>query len=318
MKRRQFLTALGGATLAPLAARAQAKVPRIGILLYSRPDAPEVAFRNHLASLGYADGQNVAFDYRIAEGRLERLPGLASELVNAKPDLLFVTGGDIAPHAVKATSTIPIVFVTSNDPARAGLVASLRLPGGNATGVTFLHDEIASKRLELLKEAAPKISQVALLYNPDHVDNEREVAEQAAARLGLRLHPVAARGLDVVSAFQAIEQIGADSIYAVSSRQIAANIPRIVEFATQKRLPLVGGWGAWAQAGGLLSYGPNTGDVVREAAIYVDRILKGAKPADLPVQQPTRFELIVNVRAAKNLGLTIPEAFLLRADRLIE
>jgi putative ABC transport system substrate-binding protein len=324
MRRRDFFAAAGGAAIGwPLAAQAQrsAKIPRLGVLLFSTPqtDPQFESFRRAFDDLKYVDGQNVVFDHRSAEGRPERLPGLAADLVGAKPDVLLAIGGDVAPFAGKATQTIPIVFVMSVDPVQTGMVASLSRPGGNATGVTFLQDELASKRLELLKEAAPSISRVAFLFNPDHVDNEPQVAARAAEKLGLRLHSMPIRTPnELPAALQAIKQAGADALYAVSSRQTVSNIPRIVEFATENRLPLAGGWGAWAQGGGLLSYGPNVGDVVRQAAGYVDKIFKGTKPADLPVQQPTRFELLINLKSAKALGLTIPEAFLLRADRVIE
>lgn len=324
MRRREFI--LSAAMMAagwPLAARAQRvpRIPRLGVLLFSTPqtDPQFASFRQSFGDLNYVDGRNVVFDHRSAEGQPERLAALAAELVGAKPDVLLAIGGDVAPFAGKATQTVPIVFVMSVDPVQSGMVASLGRPGGNATGVTFLQDELASKRLELLKEAAPGISKVAFLFNPDHVDNEPEVAARAAAKLGLRLDawPIRTPG-ELPAALQAIRQSGANALYAVSSRQTVSNIPLIVAFAAENRLPLAGGWGAWAQGGGLLSYGPNVGDVVRQAAGYVDKIFKGAKPADLPVQQPTRFELLVNLKTAKALGLSIPEAFLLRADRVIE
>jgi putative ABC transport system substrate-binding protein len=251
--------------------------------------------------------------------RAERLPGLAADLVRLKPDVLFVIGGDVAPFVSKATQTIPIVFVMSADPLQLGLVANLARPGGNATGFTFLQDELASKRLQLLKEVAPRISRVAFLSNPDHPDNELRVAQRAATTLGVHLEPIEMRGPgDLDGALQAITRASIDALYVVASRQTVASLPRIVDFATKNELPLAGGWGAWAQAGGLLSYGPNVGEIVRNATTYVDKILRGAKPGDLPVQQPTRFELLVNLRSAKSLGLSISESFLLRADMVIE
>jgi putative ABC transport system substrate-binding protein len=268
---------------------------------------------------GYIDGQNISIEYRFAEGKAERLPDLAADLVRLKPDVLFVIGGDVAPFVSKATQTIPIVFVMSADPLKLGLVATLARPGGNATGFTFLQDELASKRLELLKEVAPRISRVAFLSNPDHPDNELRVAQRAATTLDVHLEPIEMRGPgDLDGALQAITKASIDALYVVASRQTVASLPRIVDFATKKEIPLAGGWGAWAQGGGLLSYGPNVGEVVRNAATYVDKIFKGAKPGDLPIQQPTRFELLVNLRSAKALGLSIPESFLLRADKVIE
>jgi len=323
MRRRTFIAILGAAAAWPVAARAQktARMPRLGVLLYSTPqDDPQArALQDGLRDLGYIDGQNVSIEYRFAEGKVERLPDLAADLVRLKPDLLFPIGGDVAPFVSKATRTIPIVFVISADPLQLGLVASLARPGGNATGFTFLQDELASKRLELLKEVAPRISRVAFLSNPDHPDNELRLAQRAATALGVHLQPIEMRGPnDLDGALQAVTQASVDALYVVASRQTVASLPRIVNLATKNELPLAGGWGAWAQAGGLLSYGPNVGEIVRNAASYVDKIFKGGKPGDLPVQQPTRFELIINLRSAKALGLSIPESLLLRADKVLE
>jgi putative tryptophan/tyrosine transport system substrate-binding protein len=323
MRRRTFIAILGAAAAWPVAARAQktARMPRLGVLLYSTPqDDPQArALQDGLRDLGYIDGQNVSIEYRFAEGKVERLPDLAADLVRLKPDLLFPIGGDVAPFVSKATRTIPIVFVISADPLQLGLVASLARPGGNATGFSFLQDELASKRLELLKEVAPRISRVAFLSNPDHPDNELRLAQRAATALGVHLQPIEMRGPnDLDGALQAVTQASVDALYVVASRQTVASLPRIVNFATKNELPLAGGWGAWAQAGGLLSYGPNVGEIVRNAASYVDKIFKGSKPGDLPVQQPTRFELIINLRSAKALGLSIPESLLLRADKVLE
>jgi putative ABC transport system substrate-binding protein len=324
MQRREFLAIVGGAAAAwPLVARAQqpARMPRLGVLLYStqQEDPQARTLQEGLRDLGYIDGQNISIEYRFAEGKAERLPDLAADLVRLKPDVLFPIGGDVAPFVSKATQTIPIVFVMSADPLQLGLVASVARPGGNATGFTFLQDELASKRLELLKEVAPRISRVAFLSNPDHPDNELRVAQRAATALGVHLQPIEMRGPgDLDGALQAITQASADALYVVASRQTVASLPRIVNFAKRNELPLAGGWGAGAQAGGLLSYGPNVGEVVRNAATYVVKIFKGAKPGDLPVQQPTRFELLINLRSAKALGLSIPESLLLRADKVIE
>jgi len=323
MRRREFITLFGSAAVWPFAARAQqsARMPRLGVLLYSTPqeDPQAKSLQQGLRDLGYIDGQNISIEYRFAEGNAERLPDLAADLVRLKPDVLFPIGGDVAPFVSKATQTIPIIFVMSADPLQLGLVASLARPGGNATGFTFLQDELASKRLELLKEVAPRISRVAFLSNPDHPDNELRVAQRAATALGVHLQPIEMRGPhDLDGALQAVTKATVDALYVVASRQTVASIPRIVNYATKNELPLAGGWGAWAQAGGLLSYGPNVGEVVRNAATYVDKLFKGSKPGDLPVQQPTRFELLINLRSARALGLSIPESFLLRADKVIE
>jgi putative ABC transport system substrate-binding protein len=324
MRRREFITLLGGAAASwplPIGAQQAAGRPRLGVLLYTTPkDDPNTeSFLRGMLDLGYVEGKNIDIEYRYAEGRPDRLPELAEELVRLRPDVMFVLGGDVAPFVRKATQTIPIVYAMSADPVQLGLAASLARPGGNATGVTFLQDELAAKRLEVLKEAAPRISRVAFLWNPEHADNELDGAKRAASAHGIQLQPVEVRGTgDLDGAFNAATQAGIDAIYVVSSRHTVANLVRIVDFATKNRLPLAGGWGAWVQAGGLVSYGPNVGEMVRHSALYVDKILRGAKPGELPIQQPTRFEMLVNLKTAKALGLTIPESFLLRADKVIE
>ena len=323
MKRREFITLLGGAAAAwPIAVRAQqrGKVQRLGILLFSNPktDPQMDVLHRGLRDLGY-DDQSLFIFYRYAEGKPERLADLAAELLREKPDLVLALGGDVAPYAVKATSTIPIVFVSSADPVQLGLAASLARPAGNATGVTLQLDDTASKRLEFLKEAVPRVRHAAFLWNPDHADNELRETERAARNLDMRLQLVEMRGSgDLDNAFRAIIDGGCDALYVVSSRHTVLNIPPIVDFATKNKLPLAGGWGAWARAGGLLSYGPNINDVTRRVVNYVDKILKGAKPADLPVQQPTKFEFVVNTKAAKAIGVDVPPALLARADEVIE
>jgi putative ABC transport system substrate-binding protein len=307
----------------PLAARAQqaARRPRIGILIYSTPDRdPNTqSFLRGMRELGYENGRNVDIDMRFADSKPERLPEIAEDLVRLKPDLIYALGGDVTSWAVRATQTIPIVYSTSADPVRAGLAASLARPGGNATGVTFLSDELAAKRLELLKLAAPRIARVGLLRDPSHADDEEPVAQRAAAALGVQLHAFPVRGAaELEGMLEAAAQANIDALYVVSSRLTTTNVGRIVAFSNRRNLPLVGGWGAWVEAGGLLSYGPNVGEMVRQSAVYVDRVLKGAKAADLPVQQPTRFELHINLKTAKALGLTIQESFVLLADRVIE
>ena len=324
IRRRQFIALLGGAAAAwPLAARAQQlTMPRrLGVLLYSTPQAESQMerVRSGLRELGYAEGRNLLVYYYYAEGKPERLPDLAAALVRESPDLLFALGSDVAPHAAKATSTIPIVFVASADPVQLGLAASLARPAGNATGVTLLQDDLASKRLELLKEAVPRVSRVAFLWNPDHPDNELREAQRAAHGLRVKLELVEMRGSgDLENAFSAVTQAGCDGLYVVSSRHTALNTQRIVDFALKNRLPLAGGWGAWARAGGLLSYGPNVNDMYRHVIDYMDKIFKGAKPADLPIQQPTKFELIINTKAGKMIGIDVPPTLLARADEVIE
>jgi len=322
MRRRQFIRLVGVAAVWPFAAQAQPKpIAKLGVLLYSNPQSdPQMAsIRLGLSELGYVEGRNIAIEYRYAQGQVDRLPSLAAELVQLRPNVILAIGGDVAPIAKRFNQTIPLVFVSSADPEQLGLVASLSRPGGNATGVTLLQDALASKRLELLREAAPQISRVAFLWNPDHPDNEQREAQRAAQALGVQLHLVEVRSSDdFESAFRAANNAGIDSLYVVSSRQTVLNIKRIVEFAAQNRLPLAGGWGAWAKEGGLFSYGPDGVNMARRAANYIDRILKGAKPADLPVEQPAKFELIINLKTAKALGLTVPHSLLSRADVLID
>ncbi len=320
--RRNFIAAATGAAAAwPFAARAQRKVPRLGVLLHSSPqgDPNLAAARRALQDLGYVEGRTITVDFRYAEGRAERLPALALELVALGPDIVFALGGDVSVAAVRATRTIPVVFTSSADPVQLGFVQSLARPGGNATGVTFLLDELASKRLELLKEAAPRVSRVAFLWNPDHIDNELREAERAASTLGVQLQRLALhRPSDIEGALRAAADARAEALYVVSSRLTVRHLAAFTDFARTQRVPLAGGWGAWARAGGLLSYGPNLEVMMRRAVGYVDRILKGAKPADLPVEQPTKFELAVNLKTAKALGLELPLAMLARADEVIE
>jgi len=323
MRRRDFIKVIAGsAGCWPLATRAQSKpMARLGVLLYSDPhsDPQMPSIRRGLSDLGYIEGRNITIESRYAEGRVDRLPILAAELVVLQPDVMLAIGGDVARIAKKFNETIPLIFLSSADPQQLGLVASFRRPGGNATGVTLLQDELASKRLELLKEAAPHISRVAFLWNPDHPDNEQQEAERAAKALDVQLHLVEVhRSDDFVPAFRAANDAGVDSVYVVSSRQTVLNIKMIVEFASKNRLPLAGGWGAWAKEGGLFSYGPDEAKMALRVAGHIDKILKGAKPADLPVEQPTKFELIINLKTANNLGLTVPHSLLSRADELID
>jgi len=323
MRRREFIALVGGAVVAVPIARAQqlARIPRLGVLLYSTPQAdPQIKFvLQGLRDLGYLEGRNIVVEYRFAEGEPGRLSELAAELALLKPDVIVAVGGDVAPVAKRATQTIPLVFVSSADPEQLGLVASLGRPGGNATGITLLQDALATKRLELLKEVAPRISKVAFVTNPDHPDNEAREARRAALALGVDLLSLEVRNTgDFERAFRAIIEARADSLYVVSSRNTVLNTPAIVGFATSNRLPLAGGWGDWAKAGGLLAYGPNVGDMAQRAASYVDRILKGAKPSELPVEQPTKFELVINLKTANALGLGVPPALLATADKVIE
>ena len=326
MLRREFIAGVATFALSaqPVRLHAQQTAPRrtrIGILIYGAPqrNPSTQALLEGFRQLGYVDGQNVTFEYWYAQGRPDRLPGLAADMVQSKPDVIFAIGGDVTPHAAKATQTIPIIYSMSADPVQLGIAKSMARPGGNATGVTLLSDELAAKRLETFKEVAPRIARVALVRDPSHSDNELPIAERAAKALKLELLPVEIHDpAELERKLETAKEAGIDSLYVVSSRHTDANAPRIVEFANKQRLPLVAGWGAWVQAGGLISYGPNVGEMIRQASRYLEPVLKGANPGDLPVQQPTRFELFVNLKTAKALGLEIPESFLLRADKVIE
>ena len=314
--------ALGfGLAGAPADAQQPGKGARVEVLLYSTPQAdPNLpAFRQGLHDLGYIEGQNLSLEYRYAEGRPERLPELAAELVRRKPDAIVSLGGDVTPSAQKATPTIPIVMLVSNDPVQSGFVASLARPGGNITGVTLILDDLAGKTLELLKGAAPRVSRVTVLWNPDHADPEFRELQRAAPLLGVQLQSAEVRRAgDFHGAFEAARKGRAEALIVVTSRQMLLHHQRIGEFASKSRVPLVAGFGPWTDVGGLMTYGPNVNQMARRAAAYVDKILKGAKPADLPVEQPTRFELVVNLKTAKALGLTIPPSILVRADRAIQ
>jgi putative ABC transport system substrate-binding protein len=315
-----------GAVAAPLAAEAQApaKVPRIGFLWSLSPtDLPHLreAFRQRLRELGYVEGQTIAIEYRFAEGRPERLPALAAELVRLKVDVI-VTGPPPAPEAAKqATSTIPIVFAVTGDPVAEGLVASLARPGGNITGLATMSPEVVGKQLELLKEVAPKISRVAVLQNPSNNAHPAVLRQSdgAARTLGLRLHILQARTPpEIEAAFAAMRSQRAGGILVLRDPLFFAQRTQIVALAAKSRLPAVYGNREHAEAGGLMAYGANAPLMFRRAATYVDKILKGAKPADLPVEQPTKFELVVNLKTARALGLTVPRSVLSLADQVIQ
>ncbi len=315
---------------APLAAEAQqaAKVTRIGYLstnLAASPHLPE-AFRQGLRDLGYVEGRNLVIEYRDAEGKVERLPALAAELVALKVDVIVTDGGStVAPLAAKqATRTLPIVFAAAADPVGSGLVTSLARPGGNVTGLSNLTAELVGKRLELLTQAVPGVGQVAVLRLPGALGErtEKEMltgAEVAARGLGVRLQFVEARGpADFDRAFSDMTRARAGALTLLPSNMFIREHRRLVDLAARHRLPAVYVLREFVDAGGLMSYGASLTDSCRRAATYVDKILKGAKPGDLPVEQPTKFELIINLKTAKNLGLTIPQSVLARADEVIQ
>jgi len=329
MDRRTFMHAFaGGLVIAPFAAEAQqaAKVARIGFLGTNRAAAPGMvdAFHQELRNLGYVEGRNVVIEYRDAEGKLERLPALAAELVALKVDVILAATTPGARAAKQATRTIPIVFAVSADPVSDGLVTSLARPGGNVTGFAVLATELVGKRLELLKQAVPGVERVAVLRQPGAVPEQTEKdmlkgAEVAARALGIKLQIVEARGPeDFDSAFSEMTKARASALIMGVGNMFFSERRRLVDLAAKHRLPAVYGLREVVDVGGLMSYGPNQADLFRRAATYVDKILKGANPGDLPVEQPTKFELVINLKTAKSLGLTIPQTVLLRADSVIE
>jgi len=322
--RRKFLaTLLGGAAAWPLAARAQqVKLPTIGFLGPSTPSNWSqwtAAFVQRMRELGWTEGRTVAIEYRWAEGRRERHTEIAIEFVRLKVDVI-VTGGSAVAAAKQVTSTIPIVFANAADPVGSGMVASLAQPGGNATGLSIQSPDLAGKRLEILREVLPNLRRLAIIANVDYPGSARELAEvQAAARqVGLDVDVLEIRRAeDIAPAFQALKS-GAQALYVCSDALVNATHARINTLALGARLPTVHPFRDFLGAAGFMSYGVNNTDLFRRAGDFVDKILKGAKPADLPVEQPTKFELVLNLTTAKALGLTIPESFLLRADEVIE
>jgi putative ABC transport system substrate-binding protein len=302
-------------------AQPSGKVARLAVVLFDAPATnPNLtAFVAGLRDLGYVEGRNIAFEYRHPGGQPERIPDLGPQAVSLKPDVIVVLGGDMVPSVKAATSTIPIVMLTSNDPVEAGVVASFARPGGNITGVAFVSEETASKRLQFLKQAVPALTRVAVLWSPDHPDGEYRSAEAAARQLGIQLQSLEIRRpADFDGAFETAGRGRAEALMVVSSRFMNSNRERILEFAQKRQLPVVSGWGPWVHAGGLMSYGPDLDSLARRAATHVDKLLKGARPADLPVEQPTKFALVINLRTAKALGLTINPSLLGQADQVIE
>jgi putative ABC transport system substrate-binding protein len=324
ISRRAFVGTLTlGVLAAPLAAEAQeaGKVARIGVLHSGSPPDPfEEPFKQGLRELGYVEGRNISIECRWAEGRDERLPGLAADLVRLKVDVI-VAASQAAVAARQATTVIPIVMPTITDPVRLGLVASLARPGGNAIGFATQNDELPGKWMELVKEILPKVSRVAVLVHLTYDGGVQLKASEAAARsLGVRLQALKVERLDdFETAFAELQRNRAEALIVSSSPLFYVHRTRLVEFAAKHRLPAIYHQSEFVVGpGGLMSYGPDFRDLVRRSATYVDRILRGARPGDLPVQQPTKFELVINRRTAKALGLTIPESLLLRADRLVE
>ena len=326
-KRRKVIVALGASALAgagAVRAQAPATVRRIGLLSQFSPsdDAPwHQAFRLGLRDLGWVEGKNISIEYRYAEGRHDRLPDLAADLVRLKVDVIATTATSDALAAQKATRAIPIVMVAGGDPVANGLVESLARPGGNVTGLSQMPQELSGKRLELLKEMVPKLSRVAVLWNPQSASatlNWKEI-QQPARQLGIQLHSLEVRSPnDLDKAFEAAIRARAGALAILPDPVITTNLKRIADLAAKSRLPSIYQSSDFADAGGLVTYGPDRADLFRRAATYVDKILKGTKPGDLPVEQPTKLELVVNLKTAKALGITIPQSVLFRADRVIE
>jgi putative ABC transport system substrate-binding protein len=323
MQRREFIAVVGGAVAAwPRAARAQKSLPRIGWLVFGDAKLGPIdqSLKDALAQAGLIDGRNVEIVFRYANGMPERLAELAAELVAQKPNLLLAVGGDVIKPLFEASKGgVPIVGGVSDSPMRAGIAASLARPGKNFTGITFLTDEMAGKRIELLKEVAPNARRVAVIFNPLHFDDEVTFARRGAESLGIELttQPINNVG-DLDAALHGVSASGADSLLVISSRLTGIVAGKIARHGQERRLPVIASWREFADSGALLSYGPSRIFEAKRLAGYVQKVLNGEKPADLPIEQPVKFELVINLKTAKAVGLTIPPSLLGRADEVIE
>jgi ABC-type uncharacterized transport system substrate-binding protein len=326
MKRRDFIVLVVSSTVWPLRLHAQQpqKLSRIGVLLPGTPASFSLranAFLDGLKELGHIEGKTIAIEWKWGQDRVEALSGLAGELVRSNVDVI-VTGGTFAAKALKAaTAKIPIVMAIIGDPVAAGLVDNLARPGGNLTGFSIVAPELGGKRLELLKEIVPPASSIAVLLNARNPQSQIELKEMrsAAQAMGLRLYPSEILNEDGFDdAFAAMDSAAVQALVVLTDPILFSQRTRIVDLASRKRLPAMYFFQGFVEEGGLMSYGPSDTDLFRRAAAYVDKILKGTKPGELPIEQPTKFELFINLKAANTLGLTVPESFLLRADRVIE
>ena len=326
MRRREFVVLVVGAAVWPLAGAAQqpTKVPRIGFLGNSTAalEANLVGpFRDGLRALGYEEGRNVVIEYRWAEGKYERFPALVAELLAAKVDVVVTAGTPASVAVKKATSTVPLVMVAVGDPVGTGLVPSLARPGGNLTGLSSIAPDLEGKRLELLQEIVPKLSHVGVFFNPSNLFHtvSMQQARTAAEALGMKLQTLSvATSEELDRAFSAILKDKPDALLVLADRVYLHDRRRMMDFATQHHLPTANAHREMAEAGGLMSYGPSYEDMHRRAAEYVDKILKGANAGDLPIQQPTKFNLLINLKSARAIGVPIPPTLLARADEIIE
>ena len=325
VRRRQFLIAsIGLVTLSPFAhAQTERRLRQIGYLSQANAQvnaARLAAFRAGMMELRWVEGRDYSIDARYASGVTHALPGLAADLVATRPDLLLVPSDEDVRLLTQSTKTIPIVFAITQDPVGNGLAASLRRPGGNATGLTTISTELSSKRLQLLKEAFPRVAHIVLLFEPDNVGSvsQAKEIEKAAPRLGVRITPIELRQpSDIEPAFKRATEIGAQAYIVTTGGTIASLRQAIADRTIRLKTPAMFTNREWAEAGGLMSYGPSFTDNFRRVAVYVDKILKGANPGEIPIEQPTKFELVINMKTAKALGITIPQSVLTRADEVI-
>jgi putative ABC transport system substrate-binding protein len=322
VRRREFITLIGGAAAWPLAARAQKLLPRIGWLVYGGATLGPIdqSLKEALAQAGLVDGRNIEIVFRYANGKPDQLARSASELVAQKPNLLLAVGGDVIKPLFEASKGhIPIVGGVSDNPIRAGIAQSLARPSKNFTGITFLTDEMAAKRMEFLKEVAPNARRVAVVFNPQHFDDEVTFARRGAQSLGIELtaHPINSAA-DLDPALRAASAGGAQSLFIISSRLTGVLAAKIAQYGQERQLPVIASWREFVSSGALLSYGPSRIFEAKRLAGYVQKVLNGAKPADLPIEQPVKFELVINLKTARALGLNVPLSLLDRADELIE